>query len=155
MNTIAVRFSPAFGALMVAAAASPGDLRALVVLGLAAAAVVAGVFVRPASVAAVLLTIVGIALGDLAPLFAAVSGLAATAYLLARYSGDAMTLTTPSMVGMVGFTLVGAVATSVPVRLTWVPLLAPAIMAAILIVVVVPLIGQSFSRPGVKQEPPG
>jgi hypothetical protein len=163
MKNPAVLFSPAFGALMVAAAARPGSVWALAALGLAAAAVLAGVFDRRAAVAAVVLTVVGITLSDVGPLFAAVSGLSAAAYLLARYSAEAVTLTTPTLLGMCGFAVAGAAVTALPVRLTWVPLVAPAIMAAILIAAVAPLVAplvsplvsRSVARPGVTPDPPG
>jgi hypothetical protein len=105
------------------------------------------------------LTVVGITLSDVGPLFAAVSGLSAAAYLLARYSAEAVTLTTPTLLGMCGFAVAGAAATTLPVRLTWVPLVAPAIMAAILIVavapLVAPLVARGVARPGVTPDPPG
>lgn len=147
-------FSGAAGALMVAAAARPVGPWALVALALAAGAVLAGVFVRQAAPAAVLLTVVGIALGDPGPLFAAVSGLSAAAYLVTRYAGDAVTLTTPTLLGMLGFTAAGVAATTVPVQLTWVPLMAPLIMAGILIVVVAPLVARAVARPAVAPEQP-
>lgn len=159
MRNPAVLFSPAFGALMVAAAARPGSVWALATLGLAAAAVLAGVFDRRAALAAVLFTVVGITLSGVGPLFAAVSGLSAAAYLLARHSAEAVTLTIPTLLGMCGFAAAGAAVTTLPVRLTWVPLVAPAIMAAILIVVVAPMIGPTvagaISGPGAEREPPG
>ena len=163
MTSPAVLFSPAFGVLMVAAAVRPGNVWALAALGLAAAAVLAGVFDRRAAVAAVVFTVAGITLGDVVPVFAAVSGLSATAYLLARYSAQAVTLTTPTLLGMCGFAVAGAAVTTVPVRLTWVPLVAPAIMAAMLILAVAPLVAPHVSRglssgparPGVTPEPPG
>lgn len=150
-----VLFSPLFGVLMVAAAARPAGVAVMAALALAAVAVLAAVFIRRTAVAAVLLTIGAVALGGGEPLFVAVSGLSATAYLLTRYAGDAVTLTTPTLLGMLGFAVAGVAATAVPVRLTWVPLVAPAIMAAILIVAVVPFVAEVFSGPGHTAEPPG
>lgn len=151
----ALLFSSAFGVLMVAAAARPSGVWGLAALALAVAALVAGLFVRPAAVAAVLLTIAGMALGDPVPLLAAVSGLSAAAYLITRYADDAGTLTVPTVLGMVGFTVAGAAAGAVSLQLTWVPLVAPAIMTGILIMVAVPLVAEVFSAPAADREPPG
>ena len=70
-------FSTAFGALMVAAAAWPAGPAGLIAVALAGAAVLAGLFVRWAATAAVLLTVAAGALTDPPVLFAAVSGLSA------------------------------------------------------------------------------
>lgn len=148
-------FSTAFGALMAAAAVTPSGPWALAAPALAAAAVLVGVFARPAAVVAVLLTIAGVAIGDPEPLFAAVSGLAATAYLLTRHGGRAVTVTTPTVLGMLGFAGVGAAATLVSARLAWAPLVAPMIVAAILAVVAAPLIAGAASRPADGPGPPG
>lgn len=153
-------FSTAFGVLMVAAAGRPTGSWGLVALALSAAALVAGLFVRPASVAAVLITIGATALGDPVPLLAAVSGLAAAAYLVSRYAGVAVTLTVPTVLAMVGFTLVGAAATAVPLQMTGVPLAAPVIMVGILILVAAPLVAEVtvadvISGPAADREPPG
>jgi hypothetical protein len=151
----ALLFSSAFGVLMVAAAARPAGLWGLAASAVAVAAVVAGLFVRPASVVAVLVTIAAVAVADPAPVLAAVAGLSAAAYLITRYADDAVTLTVPTVLGMVGFSVAGAAAFAVPVRLTWVPLAAPAIMAAILILVAVPLAAEVFAGPAPDHEPPG
>lgn len=152
-------FAAAFGALMVAAAARPAAGGGWVGLGAAAAALVAGLFYRPASVVAVLLTIAGMAVGDSTGLLAAVSGLSAAAYLVTRYTQDAATVTLPTVLGMVGFTAVAAAAGAVSVQMAWVPLVAPAITAAILILVALPLVPSrqsgAFSAPGPDLEQPG
>lgn len=148
-------FSGVFGVLMIAAAAWPAGAVGLVLLAAAAAAVVAGLFLRQGCVLAVLLTVAGTALGHPAPLLAAVSGLAATGYLLTRYAADALTLTTPTAIGMLGFTVAGAAAATLPLQLTWVPLVAPAIMVVILIVTALPLVGEPVARPADEQEPAG
>lgn len=148
-------FSVAFGVLMVAAAARPAGIWGLAALALSAGALLAGLFVRPAAVAAVLLTVGGIALGDPVPVLTAVSGLAATAYLVSRYAGDAVTLTVPTVLGMVGFTVAGAAAAVVPVEASWVALVAPAVMAGILILVAAPLFVEVLSGPTADHEPPG
>lgn len=146
--------SPAFGALMIAAAARPASHWGLVALALAACAVVAGVFVRGVAAAAVLLTVVAIGFDAPSPLFAAVSGLSAAAYLATRHAGQAVTLTAPTVAGMLGFAVAGVLFTTIPLRLSWAPLLAPVIIAAILIAVVSQLAAGSVSGPGADREPP-
>lgn len=148
-------FSLTFGLLMVAAAGRPFGIWGLVVVGLAVLAMLAGVFLRPVSVLAVLVTIAGMAAGDPVPLLAAVSGLSAAAYLLSRYAEDAVTLTVPTVIGMLGFTMAAVAASAVPVQMSWVPLVAPAIMTGILIVVVLPLVAGAFTGPSADREPPG
>jgi flagellar basal body-associated protein FliL len=60
---------------------------------------------------------------------------------------------------MVGFTLAGAAATAFSLRLTWIPLLAPVIVAAIVIVVAAPLVVGGVSAPApapaADNDPPG
>jgi len=154
MNLWAGMFSTAFGMLMVAAGVRPAGSWALVAAALAAAALLAGLFFRPAAVVAVLVTVAGMALSDPAPLLAAVSGLAAAAYLLTRYGDEAVTtLTVPSVLGMLGFTAVGVAATAIGVQLTWAPLVAPAITAAILIVVAAPLFAERLPGPAADRQP--
>lgn len=148
-------FSAAFGVLMVAAAARPAGSWGLALLVLTAGALLAAVFVRPAAVLAVLLTVAGMALAEPIPLLAAVSGLAAAAYLVSRFADDAATLTVPTVLGMVGFTLAGAAAAAVPVQITWVPLVTPLIMVGILILVAAPLVTDVMSGPASEHEPPG
>lgn len=135
-------FSTGFGALMVATAAWPADTPGLILLGLALLAVLVGVFLRPSSAVAVLLTAAALALSDTPVLFVAASGLCAAAYLVIRHSvgAGAAHLTVPTALGMVGFTLTGAVAAAAPLRLPWAPLLAPVLIAAIMVVIALPLL---------------
>lgn len=149
---VALLFSPVFGALMVAAA-QPTGRWAVAASAAALVALLAGLFIRPAAVVAVLLTIGGIALSDPVPVLAVVSGVSAAAYLVSRYADAAVMLTIPTVLGMLGFAAVGLAATAISVRLTWAPLLAPAIMAAILIAVALPLFTES--GPAADGEPPG
>lgn len=123
----------AFGVLMVLAAAGAGGVPALITAVLALAAVVAGVFHRSAAVVAVLATVAVLALSEVPPLFAAVSGLCAAAYLVLSYGAGAgvVVMTVPTVVGMAGFTVVAVAAAMLPWRLSWVPLLAPAAVVAI------------------------
>lgn len=144
-----------FGALMVAAAGRPSEPWGLVLVGLAAVAVGVAPFFRPAAVAAAALSIAAIALGDSTALFAALSGLSAAAYLVIRYADGppAVTLTVPTVVAMVVFTVAGVVATAIGPQGTWIVLLAPAIVAAILIAVAAPLISGTASVPAPGTEP--
>ena len=147
-------FSSAFGILMVVTAVRPAGPMHLAVLGLSTAALLAGLFVRQAAAAAVLICVAAMAVADPTPLFAALSGLSAAVYLVLRYAvssgvrgftgargsaSDAVTMTMPTVVGMVGFTLVGLTASLLDLELAWVPLLAPLIAVTILVVVALPL----------------
>jgi hypothetical protein len=99
------------------------------------AAVTIAVLFRPVATLAVLLTLVAIALSGPPATVAAVSGLSAAAYLVLRHAAsngaglDSVSVAT--MVSAVGFTLVGLVATAFPLRLPWLPLLAPLAVFAV------------------------
>lgn len=135
-------FGPAFGLLMVVTAATTGGPFVLGVLGLAVVAVGVSLADRRAATAAVLLSVVALALSDPSPLFAAVSGMSAAAYLVTRHcAGGAVTMTVPMVAGLLGFTAAGLGATAVAVPVSWIPLLAPPIITAVLIVVALPLLG--------------
>lgn len=140
MTTRAV--SAVFGAVMVLTAAWPAGQAGFAAVAPATAAVLAGVFFRPAAMVAVLLTAAAVALLDLPPLFAAGSGLSAAAYLVTRHAADrgGVAITVPGAIGLVGFTVVGLIATVVPLHITWAPLLGPAIVVAILVAVGGPLL---------------
>jgi hypothetical protein len=124
--------STAFGLVMVAAAAVQADAAGLVAAVTAAAAVLAGSVFRPAATIAVLLTMVVIVLADAPPVLAATCGLSAAAYLVLRHTSA---VSSPTVLGAVGFTAAGLAAASLPIQLPWVPLLAP--LAVLLIYVVV------------------
>ncbi|MUL63915.1 hypothetical protein BOO86_05510 [Mycobacterium sp. CBMA 234] len=132
--------STGFGVLMVAAAAVHGHRPTAYVAMLALVAVAAGLLVRLAATAAVLLTVVALAMSDPLPVFAALSGLSAAVYLLMRYAAEfgVVTLTRPTLVAMLGFTLVGVVATAVHLELPWLPLLAPPVLVAIYVLALIP-----------------
>ncbi|HEY1841882.1 MAG TPA: hypothetical protein VGG53_16990 [Mycobacterium sp.] len=125
----------ASGLLMVAAVGVGSHGPTLVAATSAVVAVAAGVVLRPVSTLAVLLTVVAIALSGPPAGVAAVSGLSAAVYLVLRHAAggraglDAVSGAT--MVSAVGFTLVGVVATAFPLRLPWLPLLAPVAALAI------------------------
>ncbi len=128
--------SVAFGLLMVAATGvSSQHEPAFVFAMVAVAAVLTGMVFRPAATVAVVLAVVMIALSNPSPLLAAVSGLAATMYLLLRHAVDGVMATTqPTMVAALSFSVVGLAATWFPLRLPWLPLVAPvAVLGAYLL----------------------
>ncbi|HEY6817969.1 MAG TPA: hypothetical protein VI196_01170 [Mycobacterium sp.] len=127
--------STACGVLMVAAVGIGAHGSTLVASTSAVAAVTIAVLFRPVATLAVVLTVVAIALSGPPATVAAVSGLSAAAYLVLRHAAssgaglDSVSGTT--MVSAVGFTLVGLVATAFPLRLPWLPLLAPLAVFAV------------------------
>jgi len=125
--------SAGFGVLMVAVAGVQAHGTAVIVAVSALVAVVAGLAFRAAATGAVLLTVVVLALSDSPALVAALSGLSAAAYLLMRYAAGAgvVTMTRPTLLAMLGFTLVGVVATAVNLDLPWLPLVAPPAVVAL------------------------
>lgn len=130
--------STTFGVLMIAAAVGtgrPSSLTAVVVV-LAAIAVVAGQFSRAAATGAVLAAGCLIVLSDQHAWFAAVAGVFAAAYMVLRFS----TLTAPTAIGIVGFAVVGLVATGVPLRLAWWPLVAPVVAVILFAVMLDPFV---------------
>jgi hypothetical protein len=114
--------SMAFGLVMVASAAVQADRPGLIAAVAASAAVLAGSVFRPAAAIAVLLTVSVIVLADAPPVLTATSGLCAAAYLVLRHTAA---VTSPTVVGAVGFSAAGLAAASLPIQLPWVPLLAP------------------------------
>lgn len=139
---IARALSIACGLLMVAAVGIGSQGATFVVTLLALVAVVAGTLVRPAATLAVLLTVIAIILSNPAPTLAAASGLAAAAYLLLRHAvstGTGLdTVSGSALIGAVGFTLVGLVATAFPLQLPWLPLAAPLAILAIYLLAIRP-----------------
>ena len=135
--------STAFGLLMVAATGvesqhGPAFVAALLALG----AVALGIAFRPAATVAVLLVVAAIALTDPTPLLAAVSGLAATLYLVLRHAGgQVVTTSVPTLAAALGFTIVGLAATAFPLQLPWLPLLAPLAVLAIYLLATRPFLG--------------
>ena len=121
--------SAACGVLMVGAVGIGSHGPTLIAATSALVAVGAGVFFRPVATLAVLLTVVVIALSDSAATLAAASGLSAAVYLVLRHaagSGAGLdNVSGATLVGAVGFTSAGLVATAFPVQLPWLPLLAP------------------------------
>jgi hypothetical protein len=90
---------------------------------------------RPAATIAVMLTVGVIVLADAPPLLTATSGLCATAYLVLRHSAA---VTSPTVLGAVGFTAAGLAAASLPIQLPWVPLLAPLAVLVLYVLVTRP-----------------
>ena len=108
--------STAFGLVMVASAAVQADGPGLIAAVVAAAAVLAGSVFRPAATIAVLLTVSVIVLADATP----------------------VAVTSPTVVGAVGFAAAGLAAASLPLELPWVPLLAPLAVLALYVLVTRP-----------------
>jgi len=127
----------AFGVVMCAAAAVGADIPGLIAVAVALIAVVAGLFVRAAASIAVLAAICAIALGDPQPALAAVSGVCAAAYLVLMHAA----VTRPTAVGITGFAAVGLLATTVPIGLPWLPLLAPVAVVAVVGLALSPFFG--------------
>ncbi|MBV8348301.1 MAG: hypothetical protein JOZ49_12425 [Mycolicibacterium sp.] len=135
-------FSTVFGILMAAAAAVHADRAGLIAVALAALAVLVGLRFRAAATAAVLLTVSAIVLAEPPAVFAALSGLSAAAYLVIRHAVEAGVVTTtwPTVIGAIGFTALGALATTAPLHLPWLPVLAAPAAVAIFALVTRPFL---------------
>ena len=127
--------STAFGLVMVASAVVQADNPGLVAAVVAAAAVLAGSVFRPAATIAVLLTVAVIVLADAPPVLTATSGLCAAAYLVLRHTPA---VSSPTVLGAVGFTAAGLAAASIPFQLPWVPLVAPLAVLVLYVLVTRP-----------------
>jgi hypothetical protein len=134
-----------FGLLMVGLAVVGAHGPAVGVGMAALAAVGIGIMFRPAATVAVLLAVASIVMSDPPYLFVGLSGLCAVAYLISRHAAtlpDAAVMASwPTVVGAVGFTFVGVVATSFPLHLPWVPLVAPLAALAIYVLAARPFLG--------------
>jgi hypothetical protein len=120
--------SLAFGLLMVAASAVQADGPALVASAVAVAAMIVGLVFPAAGTLAVVATIVALALSEPSPVVAALAGLTAVAYLsLCHGRGGELTttLTAPTAVGALGLSVVVMLSTAIPLKLPWIPLVAP------------------------------
>jgi hypothetical protein len=117
--------STAFGLVMVAAVALQSGGTALTVCGAASVAVLLGNVFRPVATLAVLASAAVVALGEVAPMLAALCGLSAAAYLVLRHTTG---VTVPTVIGALGFTIVGLAAVALPLQLPWVPLAAPLVV---------------------------
>lgn len=127
--------STAFGLVMVAAAALQSSDSALVACGLSAVAVLLGNVFRPAATLGVLAAGAAVVLGDVSPMLTALCGLSAAAYLVLRHT---LAATVPTMVGALGFTAVGLAAVALPLQLPWVPLAAPLLVLALVVLAIRP-----------------
>jgi hypothetical protein len=123
------------GLLMVVAAGIGSHGPTFVAAALAILAVLASTVFRQVATLAVLLTVSAIVLSSPAATLAAVSGLSAAAYLVLRHAAASgtgfATVSGSTMVGAVGFTFAGLVATAFPLQLPWLPLLAPLAVLAV------------------------
>jgi hypothetical protein len=120
------------GLLMVAAVGIGSHGPALIAAASAVVAVAAGTVFRPVATLAVLLTVVVILLSEPAVTLTAASGLSAAVYLVLRHgAGGLDAVGRATMVGAVGFTFAGLVATAFPLQLPWLPLLAPLAVFAV------------------------
>jgi hypothetical protein len=88
-----------------------------------------GTAVRPAATLAVLLSVLSITLSDPPLVLVALCGLCAAAYLVCRHAvGGAVGVVMGSwatVLGAVGFSSAGLIATAFPLQLPWLPLAAP------------------------------
>ncbi|BDB41055.1 MULTISPECIES: hypothetical protein [Mycobacterium] len=128
--------STAPGLAMVGLAAFESHGAALVVAAAAGLMVGLGTVYRFAATGAVLLTVLVIVLFDVSHILVALSGLCAAAYLVSRHA----TASWPTTVAAVGFTFVGLVATSFPLQVPWLPLVAPLAVLAIYVVATRPFL---------------
>lgn len=137
-------FSAVFGLLMVGLAADGSHGPAVAAWVAALIAVVGGAVFRPAATLAVLLSVATIALNEPPLAFVALSGLCAAAYLVCRHAAGpgagAVLGSWPTVVGAVGFTFAGLVATSFPLQLPWLPLAAPLAALAVYVLAVRPFL---------------
>lgn len=114
--------STGLGLLMAAPTAIGAHGAALAGTAVTVSAVLAGMVFRPAATGAVLAAVVVIALANTAPAVVAFSGFCAVAYLVVRHVAA---VTAATIVAAAGFALVGLVATMFPLRVPWLPVLAP------------------------------
>jgi hypothetical protein len=137
-------FSTALGLLMVGLAAIGAHGAAVVAAAAALIAVAVSVVFRPAATLAVLLAVATIAVSNPSLVLAAWSGLCAAAYLICRHAvgapAAAVMWSWPTVIGAVGFTSAGLVATSFPLQLPWLPLAAPVAVLAIYVLAARPFL---------------
>ncbi|WP_210419555.1 hypothetical protein ACRDU6_19010 [Mycolicibacterium sp. ELW1] len=125
-----------FAMAMTAAAALGADHRGLAAAATALIAILVGLYVRAAATVAVLAAMAALVLTEPHPILAATSGVCAAAYLVLTYAA----LTRATAVGIAGFAAVGALATTVPADLPWLPLLAPVAVVVAVGVVLSPFV---------------
>lgn len=129
----------AFGFLMSAAAAVQAEGPAFVAALVSSAAVLAALLFRPAAILAVVLTVSAIALSDPSSAVAALAGLCAAAFLVLRYTVGGVVAATPAtIIAAFAFAGAGLIATSLPLHVRWLPLVAPIAVLAIHAIVTQP-----------------
>lgn len=144
--------SAPLGLLMIAAAteigAGAGHPGRWVPAGLGVLAVVAGIWLRSAAGLAVLTAAAAILVVDPGLGFVAMSGAAASGYLVTRHTdGRAGIETLATTTGfLLGFLLAAVIAALLPARFAWLPLLAPPLTVAVYLVVVQPFCYSSYSE---------
>lgn len=116
----------AFAVLMIGAAGYRADGVAVAVAAAALVAALLAVWLPVAATAAVLLAVLTVVLAEPAPMYTALAGLAAAAYLILRHSNP----TVPTMVFASGFAAATVLALVLPVQAPWVPLAAPLVVLA-------------------------
>ena len=143
-RSTALALSTGFGVLMVGLAAIGSQGLAVVAAAAALTAVGVGLAFRPAATLAVLLSVMTIVGSNPSTVFAAWSGLCAAAYLICRHAvgtpAGAVMLSWPTIIGAVGFTFAGLVATAFPLQLPWLPLAAPLGVLAIYVLATRPFV---------------
>jgi hypothetical protein len=143
-RSTALALSTGFGLLMVGLAAVGADGPGFVAAAAAVIAVGVGVVFRPAATVAVLLSVATIVVSNPSVVFAACSGLCAAAYLICHHAvgtpPGAVMWSWPTVIGAVGFSSAGLVATSFPLQLPWLPLAAPVAVLAIYVLATRPFL---------------
>ncbi|CAM4241273.1 hypothetical protein MB901379_01298 [Mycobacterium basiliense] len=142
---VARAIASVFGYLMVALVAVDGhgpDIAAGIA-GLIGVGV--GTILRRAATIAVLMSVFVIVVADPPHLLVALSGLFAAAYLVCTYHCGApvggVVGSWPTIVAAVGFSFAGVVATSFPLQVPWLPLVAPLAVLAIYVLATRPFLG--------------
>jgi hypothetical protein len=136
--------STVFGLLMIGSAAVGSNGSGVVAATVAVVAVAVGIPFRPAATLAVVLSVATIVLAGPPYVLAALSGLCAAAYLVCRHAVGPRPATVigswPTIIAAVGFTFAGLVATSFPVQVPWLPLVAPLGVLAMYVVATRPFV---------------
>lgn len=134
-----------FGAVMVVAAASFADTaQALTAAAASLVAVVLSVWWRPAATGAVLLAAGTALLGAPAPMYTALAGLAAAAFLVLRHNEGRAPA--PAMVAAVAFAAAAALVAAMPLEVPWLPLIAPLALFVGFVVALSPYLRQRNPR---------
>jgi hypothetical protein len=117
-----------------------------------------GIIFRHAGTLPVFLAAATILLTDAEPLLAGVAGLCAASYLVLRHNGRRVSSSASAMLAALGFSVVGVLAASLPIELSWLPLLAPPTVFAGYLLATRPLyvwVSRSTRMRSGHQSPPG